>query len=371
MSDNKKLFPVGINNKLFSSLIEDKKTHIPSRKLEIDYKKQPLDSHVEMAKEKGLKLLFRSNSRVYGYFELQCGHKSFLHYGAIRKMRTSPKCEQCSLQSFSERAKKVGLTFLTRINTKEDTGIYSCNTCGNALILQHANVNLSTEDKYRCSYCYNIKLKSTLDSMGLKLLSASKNDLPEFLLPCGHTKRMHKGALSVWCKECQDVRLSSEALGSGIEYLKDIKPTKVDNKVYKLSCGCIKNLSPQRVKDGAFECKVHDKRIIDFSRNGYVYLIKLKLENTEVLKVGFTLDVSGKGCRYHRYGLPRDSVEVIKELMFVDGNIAYDTERTIHKKYKDSRLNPTELRKLMKNGFTECYPVSMVELLLKELEINV
>lgn len=356
---------------LFSSLIEDKKTYVLSRKLVIDYSKEPLDSHIEMAQEKGLKLLNKSSSRVYGYFELPCGHNSFLHYGAVRKMRTSPKCEQCMVKAFTDRASKVGLTFLTRLNIRQDTGIYSCNSCGGNLLLQHANITLSKEEKYRCSHCYEISLKNTIEAMGLKLLKTSENNtnnLSTFLLPCGHTKLMRKVNLTTWCKECHDSRLSIEASEQGIEYLKDIKPTKVDNKVYRLSCGCVKNLSPQRVKSGAFECKVHDKRIIDFSRKGYVYLVKLKLENIEVLKIGFTLDVSGKGCRYERYGIPRDSVEIIKELAFTDGNVAYDKERSIHKKYRKSRLEPNYLKTLMKNGFTECYPIHMVDVLLNELE---
>lgn len=274
------------------------------------------------------------------------------------------------VETLKSRAGRVGLTFLSRINTSLDTGIYSCNKCNNHMLLKHANIALSSENNYSCKKCSELRLEDLVKNIGAIWLTKGRpyNEDSEFILKCGHRKNMRLSSINSWCPVCHNEKLSAEAIEQGIEFLPEIKPSKIDNKVYKLKCGCIKNLSPPRVKEGAFECKIHDKRILDFSRNGYVYLVELKLPDITVLKVGFTLDVSGKGCRYVRYGVSKECVKPIREIKFDDGNFAYDSERLIHRKYKHLRVDSSILRNNLKNGFTECYPIELKDTLIEELE---
>ena len=182
---------------------------------------------------------------------------------------------------------------------------------------------------------------------------------------------MNPTSVNGFCETCFDLKLVIEAKEQGIEYLPNEKPTKTDNKVYKLSCGCIKNLSPARVRDGAFECKIHDKRFADYSRSAFVYLIKFDIGGYNFLKVGFTFDTKGRLRRYQRYGVKESYVTRLMELPFSNAERALEFEKKLHNKYKNFKLDRNIIKKFISNGYTECYPISMMGDLLNEMRCYV
>ena len=42
-------------------------------------------------------------------------------------------------------------------------------------------------------------------------------------------------------------------------------------------------------------------------------------------------------------------------------------EQSIHKKYKHKKISKEKMMNFMKQGFTECYPIDMKDILHKEL----
>lgn len=75
--------------------------------------------------------------------------------------------------------------------------------------------------------------------------------------------------------------------------------------------------------------------------------------------------------RVTRYGLPNAAtVTVIQVVPFNTGNEAHAIEAGLHKRYRRKRLQRKQVECFhTKGGFDECYPVTMLETLLAELEI--
>jgi hypothetical protein len=328
--------------------------------LVIDYSSKPNEIHVKEGLEKGVELLYRSNNRVYGYYRKDCGHYSFLHYGAVRKARTKFKCKECTFNQCAEEADAVGLELIERVGTS-DYNKYVSKSCNHELILRAGNVK---RDIWACSTCDEEDYKLRQQSVNVELLDETLiGDKMLYRLGCGHEKYLTRGAISknsFRCRICQDETYSKDAEKQGIEYLKDVKSSHHDYRVYRLSCGCVKELTMACVKHGAFECKTHHERSIDKSQPIYVYLIKINLEKEPVIKVGYSYDLTGRSCRYARYGVSRSAVEPIVEILFDDGNDAVSFEKEVHSTFKHTAIDKDELKGVLENGFTECYPITLL-----------
>jgi len=74
--------------------------------------------------------------------------------------------------------------------------------------------------------------------------------------------------------------------------------------------------------------------------------------------------------RISQYGLPQTAeVSTVASLSFDTGNEAHTVEASIHTRYKRKRLPRKELEIFhTKGGADECYPVTMLDALLAELE---
>lgn len=355
-----------------------KEIAIKASELEINYTSKLNPVHVQEGLEKGLQLLHRSNHRVYGYYrKMDCNHELFLHYGAVRKAKsTNFKCEECFKIKCKEEAEKVGLTFIEKLDVSTDTALYSMDSCGHELVLRVGNVRLCEEDKWTCTKCEFIKYQEEARSADIDMIT----DIPQddkgrwlYKLSCGHTKRMMAVTVrdkSFRCRVCQDDSYEKDAINAGITYQRGVKASHHNYRLYILPCGCTKEITPACVRYGAFECKTHDKRTIDLTRNIIVYLIKISLPPGDVVKVGFAGDTSGKNNRYVRYGLPRESIEPLIELVFENGERAVKFEKELHKKFSKYKIHKELLRPYMANGFTECYPIEMKNYLFQLFDDN-
>lgn len=332
--------------------------------LVIDYSTKPNEIHIKEGLEKGLELLYRANNRVYGYYMKDCGHCSFLHYGAVRKARTKFKCSECIFQQHSTEAEAVGLELIERLG-RTDYNRYVAQSCKHELTLKAGNVKRNV---WACSVCNEEDYKMYRLRAGVELVDSSLvKDKMLYKLPCGHEKRLLLSAVrenNFRCRICQDEMYSKEAEAQSIQYLKDIKSHHHDYRVYRLSCGCIKEISVACVRQGAFECKTHRSRFIDKAQPTYVYLVKIELDEESILKVGYSFDIKGRSCRYARYGIRRSKVKPLIELLFNDGHEAVCFEKEVHSVFKHSVIDKKKLKGIMENGFTECYPAA----LLKDIE---
>lgn len=349
---------------LFTNLASHKR----SDTIKID-ESRPLDEkQVKEALEKGLVQLAKTSDRCYGYYRMQCGHNSFLHYGAIRKAKSSDfSCKTCLDIKLADEAKKFDLIYDSELDTthikKSDCRYYTF-PCGHTRLLKIANIRHS---KVACDVCKELQFKEEAEQQNLKWTGKTDNrNRRLYTLPCSHTKYISIGAVrsGSWrCRVCQDLKYSNDAKLAGIEYLQDTKSSHHNFRVYRLGCGCIKEITPTCVANCAFECKTHDERYLDFSQPISVYLMEFTLPIGNVLKLGFAADLQGRQTRYYLQG----TSELIYSIKFAEGQKAVDLEKAIHVEYKNSVLDKELMRKYMQNGFTECYPIELKTELIKKL----
>lgn len=324
------------------------------------------ENQIIEAQDKNVRLVSKTNNRCYGYYQLQCGHFTFLHYGAVRKSKHgSFHCKECLDIKLQKEADKFGLVYNKDVKSKGNDWRNYTFPCGHSRDMKTANVRFSA---VACNECLQSKYEAEAESQGAVLLDKPRNDSKRhYLLPCGHEKVVYLTAMrqGVYrCRICQDNHYEKEAQAAGLIYHKDRKSSHYDYRIYTLPCGCTKEIAISCVPKGTFECKTHSKRTIDFTQPISVYLLKFMLPIGEVLKLGFAMDVNSRAMRYGLEG----SIEYIYSRNFNNGQDAVNLERELHDKYSYKRLDKNLMSNYMENGFTECYPLDMIELLKSEIE---
>lgn len=318
------------------------------------------------ALEKNVTLLSKTDNRCYGYYQLKCGHFTFLHYGAVRKSTTGNfHCKECLDIKLQKEADKFNLIYNKDVKSKGCDWRNYTFPCGHSRDMKTTNVRFSA---VACSDCLQEKYNREAEAANAVLLDKHRNDSKRhYLLPCGHEKVVHLTAMRAGvyrCRECQDIQYEEAAKAAGLIYHKDVKSSHYDYRVYTLPCGCTKEIAISCVSKGTFECKTHYKRTIDFSQPIHVYLLKFTLPIGEVLKLGFAMDVNSRAARYGLDG----TVEHIYSRNFHNGQDAVNLERDLHDKYIHKRIDKNLMSNYMENGFTECYPLEMESILKSEIE---
>lgn len=331
-------------------------------KFKIREDKPPLDVQIKEAEEKGLVLLNRTDNRCYGYYKMQCGHTSFLHYGAVRKAKiTDFACSECIHIKYEEEAKSIGLIYHKDIPSKGKDYRYYTLPCGHSDYFKAGNIR---RGQFNCVVCETTRYEEEAKASGLTLLCSTGKQERLYLMPCGHTKII-KSLDSVRygsfrCRVCQNETYHKEARASGVEYLEHEKSSHHDYRVYRLACGCVKEITIASVKRGTFECKTHPSREIDLTRPTVIYLVEVHSGDDIFLKLGYTIHTQ---IRFRDFG----DVILIAKHLFENGLDAIKAEKEIHTKYKNYRIPPSILKGAIKSGHTECYPIGMKSVLLEEL----
>jgi hypothetical protein len=116
---------------------------------------------------------------------------------------------------------------------------------------------------------------------------------------------------------------------------------------------------------GAFNCQTCEETSRTLPSN--VYLLHIKVDSDEWLKLGYAKLVE---LRTSQYGLPEGAdVTTVKCLPFATGNEAHAVESKIHSRHKRERLPRKYMEQFhSRSGSEECYPVTMLDTLLAELE---
>ena len=353
---------------LFTRLLQDDGSVIDfsEEKFEVAFDSKINPVHAEDCKRHGMELLSRSNHKSYGYYKMSCGHTTFLHYGAVRKAKTNNfKCKECLDIKLHREAEEIGIIYHSDVRVRQinDSRYYTF-PCGHSRILKTANVRFK---QVACNDCKEEQFRKEAEERGLTMLSnESESATRLYRLPCGHNKRINLTRVrdnSYKCRICQEDRYETEALDQGIHMLRDIKSSHHDYRVYKLQCGCVKEIAISCVRNGSFECKNHPDRSIDYTKPISVYLLKFILPIGNVLKLGFAMDVKSRCGRYYLNG----SIEHLVERVFDNGQEAVDLEKKLHKKYKDFVLDKSTMSQYMLNGFTECYPMELQDDIINDI----
>jgi len=166
-----------------------------------------------------------------------------------------------------------------------------------------------------------------------------------------------------WCKTCINLNLEAEARSRGCVLLGEGRTSR--SRVFQLECGHPQEITLQHMRLGNFRC--HECEGYFYTLPSQAYLLHIKVGADECLKPGYAKDVD---FRATRYGLPSEAdVAVVATKPFDTGKEARNFEGALHKKYRRKRLRRREMQEFHISGATECYPVKMVEKLMREFRL--
>ena len=365
------------------------------------------------AKSHGCKIIGAGQHQGSRLYLLSCGHEQYVETGAIRKGEFA--CKTCLLEKYTRDAEAQGCKIL---GTGKSKGYRSYKLpCGHE---QEVLTQKMRDGGFRCQVCQAKKLTKEAEAVGCKLLGdASRKDYRLYLLPCGHEQEIGTGSIrrgGFGCQTCIAERFRLEAEAHGCDILGACR--NPNYRLYKLSCGHEQEVKIDHMRTGAFICQVCQDEKLEMEakargcsirgtgrsseyrvyelpcgheqqvRSGHmregmfacqaceetsrtqpsnIYLFYIKLDSDEWLKLGYAKSVT---YRASSYGLPAGAeVTTVSSLLCATGNEAHAAEEVIHARYKRKRLSKKLAKEFgMVNGFAECYPVTMLDTLLAELE---
>lgn len=336
------------NKGLFTDLVEGIKT--------ID--KPVNQSQLEEAKLVGLELLKRSNNPNYNFYKFtECNHTAFLQPTHVR--RNNFECKTC------QHEKVVNLAYVSDdqilFRTKPNTYMV-LRKCGH--IVETATANLGTT-RQRCSLCFEDSLKDSAERHGYVYIGSEGGSYRKIMFKgCQHEKIVQFSQIvkgNAVCRECQELEYKKQAEQNGLVLL---SRTKDRYAVYKLPCGCQKELRIDHVAGDSWICDVHNES--HYTKPSMVYLLEIVKDGFSWLKLGFAKNLE---LRTNGYGLKDSTVAYVKTVPFETGRKAMLFEKALHSKLKEKRLAKDFMKKYHTfSGHTECYPIELKELLITYLD---
>lgn len=336
------------NKGLFTNLIDGIKT--------ID---KPINqSQANEASLVGLVLLKRSNNPNYNLYRfVECGHTAYMQPTHVR--RNNIECKTCLLERNTQKLaiSNDQLLFWIKPSTYK-----VLRGCGHIVDTNVVNIR---EDREKCSLCFEENLHKVSIDYGYTYLGVSNGSYRKIQFnECGHQKVLHQSQIllgNAVCRICHEDKYKTQAEEKGLILLHRTQDRYAE---YKLPCGCTKELRLDHVADGSWLCDIHNDT--HYSKPSLVYLLEITKGDFTWLKLGFAKNLE---LRTNGYGLKDASISSLKTIPFATGREAMLFEKNLHAKFKKYKLS----KELMKSyhtfsGYTECYPVQLMDVILAELQ---
>lgn len=312
-------------------------------------------------------LIYKGAGKSHEYRKYQfkkCGHIQEIHLVAVRFEQF--KCLTCAENQYKEEAKLKNMTIIGKV--KEGDGIgrkYKFNDCGHVKEFPISYVRV--DRKITCDICYQKQVIKESKDANLVICGEAKHGHKLYRFnDCGHEQvisisRVRNKRIKCW--KCQEIKLKNEAKKVNLQIV-----SKTDNPNYRkykfLKCGHLQDITASSVRRNSFICNTCEETSRTLPSK--VYLLEMKFKKFKWLKVGYSKDIEN---RVRGYGtIPNVKYETLLSLDFKTGQKANAFENKIHKKFKKDKLKSKDMKKfLKKNGFNECYPIEIKEIILEEL----
>lgn len=304
----------------------------------------------------------------YAQYKLPCGHLQ-----DIRKQHVktgSYRCKACLKAQYEEDAQICGLE-ITEFQpcSDKDYKRYKFIGCGHEkLLTTYAVRNKNIE----CTDCVDDQRHK--DAIRNNLVLMDSKDCSKWTHrdykynSCGHVQKMKLQDVSKnkipKCTQCRELRWKTEANLAGLEFL-CISNEDINCCEYLLPCGCTKKFKTGNVRYNKWACDEHSNF---WTKPSDIYLIKFTTETKQWLKLGVSTDAKRRildykiKCKYDADIIVTKTFETYKE--------ALEFEKLMHKKYKYSNLSHSNMKEYMQNGWSECYDLSLIDVLHKEILQN-
>lgn len=260
-------------------------------------------------------------------------------------------------EKYSGECLAAGFEYLWK-GSRKGYSVVKCNVCGAEGEYHQSAIRAGN---VRCKACHETKMKQECLEQGFDWLKKvdGHNSLCR-CLTCGHEDTFVQGAMrdgKVKCSNCQLTKYQ-QAAKNGWTFITHFRKNNQTYANLKHSCSdeLVKVHSGAYLK-GVYDCPhcMHTH----FNDASYFYVIQVE----DIIKLGIS---NRPAQRYTQYGLPDDSI-IIEHLL-----IPLETKRDalVVESYakqlvKDYKLPTDEARQVFTHsGYSECYPMESLELLL-------
>ena len=316
--------------------------------------------------EAQVELIGPHRSGSYRFRRIDCNHELLVSYDYLEKHKEA-KCSKCESERLSLEAEQGGLQI---IGKQGRDYIYKL-PCGHSKVISGKCVRTGG---WRCTECYEEKIKESALNFGFEYIGDSPKG-PHYrlcrVIACGHlkdvqvhdiTNRPRKGI----CKECIELKHKEEAVLADLELVGMPDNNDPNYRKYRTNCCSTEHdFMVTHVRRNSYTCPACGNSHLDNFSDLYLY--KMTNGNLSWLKLGFSNNVSRRLAEYDL--VEGTSSELLKTTRVPTGRIAIKLEKMLHSKFKQNKLDSTEMRKYFNvSGFNECYPLEMLDTLLGELE---
>lgn len=231
------------------------------------------------------------------------------------------------------------------------------------------------DNDFHCPTCLEVDTQKACEKQNIKILGPCTDlNLSQpaswrwiKCLTCGFEKNANTFRIrqeTIGCQGCQLEKHKREASAVGAELIDTIPADDKYRKTYKLPCGHLSKKTPHDITTGNIFCKECNRGCWQRNENT-LYILKISVEGFSWLKFGFSKNVER---RLQGYGLPETATaDLVFSSIVATGEEAIITEKAIHKKYKNTKYPSCLMENYhTRNGFTECYPLDMLETLIYE-----
>lgn len=317
-----------------------------------------MEERTSEANTRGYDLLSKISKDVGEYLHRECGSISKFQFGHMRSGNI--KCRHCMRLRFEKESAKQGYSFIEQVNAGDEAR-YKHEICGNEGIFQIAHMRIGN---IVCKFCKIIRWKSEANLTGFEWLRQVSKDSSEYKhTKCDRVSKFQMGSVPQKCPHCQEDKYKGNAFKHGYTWLKRHKGVK---SLYSHNdCGHVQAKSLDNMRRGSVKCDFCESSW--YTRNSTLYLIKIESNGDCWLKLGISRDTNKRTARY---GLPKNcNTTLLDSVEYKTGQEAIAVENSLHKKYSEYGLKSEDMRKLMGNGFTECYKCCATNDLLREFQI--
>lgn len=212
-----------------------------------------------------------------------------------------------------------------------------------------------SKDKAVCQECEQNRREKILVETGATKTSDG------FILACGHKAKVevYERLVGFKCLACEKEKVISSAEKKGLKFIKQLT---YHERLFELPCGHTKALRSTQLKKDII-CSFCNETY--YSKPSDLYLLIIFHPEGTCLKLGMSNDLFE---RIDNYKLSEDvAVMVLCQIQIDTAQRCVQIEKALHKKYKDKRIHPEQMKRWMKCGFTECYDISLMNTLLDEI----
>lgn len=300
------------------------------------------EKHIEELKSHGMEVLDRLDHAKY-VVKLPCGHVKTS--GLTTLIDSKHYCKTCADNAIINKFNSMGVEVL-KLGVKNTLIRFKCG--------HETTRKTYTKDIPVCSVCEESNKIGFLNQYSITQIEPTK-----YKLSCGHivTTQNYKRLGSYKCPQCHEESVKSKVESLGMIYTGN-KNSKHEREII-LPCGHIKFLRHNCINDRVVCAVCEDTH---YAKPCDLYVLIGHSDGLSFIKVGVA------GVLNHRIKEYRaNKVNAwfnLSNIGFPDKYTAIKYEKEFHLKFKDKRIQPSEMKKHMKEGFTECYPINIMQEIL-------